>query len=159
SAEAQMASPLFLPYLAGERTPHNDAQVRGSFHGLDFDTDAARLGYAVIEGVSLGLKDGMAALQAAGCHIGTLSLVGGGARSAFWAQLLSSALDTEVVTHDTSAVGGALGAARLAWLATGTPPAEVCRVPPVLARYQPDNAEQERLEARYTRFRSLYRRA
>ncbi|WP_372660025.1 xylulokinase, partial [Hydrogenophaga sp.] len=87
SAEAQMASPLFLPYLAGERTPHNDAQVRGSFHGLDFDTDATRLGYAVIEGVSLGLKDGMAALQAAGCHIGTLSLVGGGARSAFWAQL------------------------------------------------------------------------
>ena len=82
-ASDREAAPLFLPYLSGERTPHNDAQVRGSFHGLDFDTDAARLGYAVMEGVSFGLRDGLAALNAAGSQVTRLSLVGGGARSAF----------------------------------------------------------------------------
>lgn len=50
SSADRAAAPLFLPYLGGERTPHNNANVRGSFHGLSFDTDAARLGYAVIEG-------------------------------------------------------------------------------------------------------------
>ena len=104
---------IFLPYLSGERTPHNDAHVRGSFHGLDFDTNAARLGYAVMEGVSFGLLDGLAALNAAGSTVSRLSLVGGGARSAFWAQMLASALNVEIVTHSGSAVGGALGAARL----------------------------------------------
>ncbi|PKO31431.1 MAG: xylulokinase [Betaproteobacteria bacterium HGW-Betaproteobacteria-9] len=153
------ASPLFLPYLGGERTPHNDAKVRGSFHGLDFDTDAARLGYAVMEGVSFGLKDGLAALNAAGSRVTRLSLVGGGARSACWAQQLASALNTEVVTHGSSAVGGALGAARLAWLATGAPQSAVCQSPAVLASYHPDAAEQALLEPRYTQFRSLYRTA
>jgi xylulokinase len=159
SAVQRTAAPLFLPYLGGERTPHNDANVRGSFHGLSFDTDAARLGYAVIEGVSFGLKDGLAALNAAGCSLNRLSLVGGGARSAFWAQQLASALNTEVVTHGSSAVGGALGAARLAWLATGAPQSAVCQSPAVEARYHPDAAEQALLEPRYAQFRSLYRTA
>jgi xylulokinase len=56
-------APLFLPYLSGERTPHNDAHVRGSFHGLSHNTDQAALAYAVIEGVTFGLKDGLRALQ------------------------------------------------------------------------------------------------
>jgi len=150
------ASPLFLPYLSGERTPHNDAKVRGSFHELSFDTDARRLAYAVIEGVSFGLQDGLAALHAAGSSVQRLSLVGGGARSAFWAQQLASALNTEVLTHGSSAVGGALGAARLAWLATGAAPDAVCLSPAVEARYHPDPAEQALLAERYARFRSLY---
>ncbi|PQA76835.1 xylulokinase [Rhodoferax sp. TS-BS-61-7] len=150
-------SPLFLPYLGGERTPHNDANVRGSFHQLSFDTDAARLGYAVIEGVTFGLKDGLAALNAAGSRVTRLSLVGGGARSAFWAQQLASALDAEVVTHGSSAVGGALGAARLGWLATGATQANVCLSPEVEASYRPNAAEQDLLAARYAQFRSLYR--
>jgi xylulokinase len=152
------ASPLFLPYLSGERTPHNDARVRGSFHELSFDTDARRLGYAVMEGVSFGLKDGLAALNAAGSSVRRLSLVGGGARSAFWAQQLASALDTEVLTHGSSAVGGALGAARLAWLATGAASDAVCLTPVVEARYHPDPAEQSLLAERYAHFRSLYTR-
>jgi len=150
------ASPLFLPYLSGERTPHNDAKVRGSFHELSFDTDARRLGYAVMEGVSFGLKDGLAALHAAGSSVQRLSLVGGGARSAFWAQQLASALNTEVLTHGSSAVGGALGAARLAWLATGAAPDVVCLSPEVEARYHPEPSEQALLAERYSRFRSLY---
>ena len=158
SASDRAASPLFLPYLSGERTPHNDAKVRGSFHGLDFDTDAARLGYAVMEGVSFGLLDGLAALHAAGSTVSRLSLVGGGARSAFWAQMLASALDVEIVTHGGSAVGGALGAARLGALAVGAPMASVCLPPPVDTVYRPDPAERALLAPRHELFRSLYRR-
>jgi xylulokinase len=157
SPAERAASPLFLPYLSGERTPHNDAKVRGSFHQLSFDTDAARLGYAVMEGVSFGLKDGLAALNAAGSTVAQLSLVGGGARSPLWAQQLASALNTEVVTHGSSAVGGALGAARLAWLATGAPIGAVCRTPAVEASYLPDAAEQEMLAPRYAEFGQLYK--
>jgi len=157
SAAQRAASPLFLPYLGGERTPHNDANVRGSFHGLSFDTDAARLGYAVIEGVTFGLKDGLAALNAAGSTVNRLSLVGGGARSTFWAQQLATALDVEIVTHGSSAVGGALGAARLGWLATGAAQDYVCLSPEVDATYRPDAAEQPLLLERYATFRSLYR--
>ena len=152
------ASPLFLPYLSGERTPHNDAQVRGSFHGLDLDTDAARLGYAVMEGVSFGLLDGLAALNAAGSRVSRLSLVGGGARSAFWAQMLASALNVDIVTHGDSAVGGALGAARLGALSVGAPMASVCLPPPVDTVYRPDPAERALLAPRHELFRRLYRR-
>ena len=157
-ASDREAAPLFLPYLSGERTPHNDAQVRGSFHGLDFDTDAARLGYAVMEGVSFGLRDGLAALNAAGSQVTRLSLVGGGARSAFWAQMLASALDVEIVTHGGSAVGGALGAARLGALSVGAPMQAVCLPPPFDTVYQPDPGEGALLAPRHALFRSLYRR-
>jgi xylulokinase len=158
-ASDREAAPLFLPYLSGERTPHNDAQVRGSFHGLDFDTDAARLGYAVMEGVSFGLRDGLAALNAAGSQVTRLSLVGGGARSAFWAQMLASALDVEIVTHGGSAVGGALGAARLGALSVGAPMPAVCLPPPIDTVYQPDPGEGALLAPRHALFRSLYRRS
>ena len=157
-ASDREAAPLFLPYLSGERTPHNDAQVRGSFHGLDFDTDAARVGYAVMEGVSFGLRDGLAALNAAGSQVTRLSLVGGGARSAFWAQMLASALDVEIVTHGGSAVGGALGAARLGALSVGAPMQAVCLPPPIDTVYQPDPGEGALLAPRHALFRSLYRR-
>jgi xylulokinase len=150
------AAPLFLPYLGGERTPHNDANVRGSFHGLSFDTDAARLAYAVMEGVTFGLRDGLAALNAAGSSVQRLSLVGGGARSTLWAQQLASALDVEIVTHGSSAVGGALGAARLAWLATGAPQSTVCHSPEIEAVYRPDPSEQDMLLTRYAQFKALY---
>ena len=156
SMAQRAAAPLFLPYLGGERTPHNDANVRGSFHGLSFDTDAARLAYAVMEGVTFGLRDGLAALNAAGSTVQRLSLVGGGARSTLWAQQLASALDVEIVTHGSSAVGGALGAARLAWLATGAAQHSVCLSPDIEAVYRPDAAEQDMLLSRYAQFRALY---
>jgi xylulokinase len=154
---AQRASaPLFLPYLSGERTPHNDAVTRGSFHELSNDTDAAALAYAVIEGVSFGLADGMRALQAAGCDVRQLSLVGGGARSALWAQQLATLLNINIVTHEESAAGGALGAARLAWLATGAAVADVCLTPKISKIYKPDAEELKILAPRYQRFRAIY---
>lgn len=158
SLTQRAASPLFLPYLSGERTPHNSASLRGSFHGLSFETDASALGYAVIEGVSFGLCDGLAALKAAGSQVERLSLVGGGSRSGFWAQLLATILDVEIVTHADSTVGGALGAARLAWLATGAQQNAVCVAPPVKTSYQPQRGEAQALMAsRYAEFRSQVR--
>ena len=150
-------APIFLPYLSGERTPHNSASVRGSFHGLSHDTDAAALAYSVIEGVTFGLHDGLRALRAAGSSVSRLSLVGGGARSAMWAQQLASSLAVDIVTHGASAAGGALGAARLAWLALGGDMASVCTSPAVDHVYTPDATEQALLSPRYTQFRSLYR--
>jgi len=155
-AQARAQAPLFLPYLSGERTPHNDAHVRGSFHGLSQSTDQAALAYAVIEGVTFGLNDGLRALRAAGSAPRQLSLVGGGARSAFWAQQLASALDLDIVTHPESAAGGALGAARLGWLATGAPLDAVCRKPDIAHTYRSDAGEHTLLAGRFARFKALY---
>ena len=82
---AHLDAPLFLPYLSGERTPHNDANARGVLFGLTHDTDPAALAYSVLEGVAFGMRDGLDALRDAGTEPGRLAVVGGGARSAFWA--------------------------------------------------------------------------
>jgi xylulokinase len=150
------AAPLFLPYLSGERTPHNDAVTRGSLHGLSHSSDQAALAYAVIEGVTFGLTDGLNALKSAGSLINRLSLVGGGARSAFWAQQLASSLNVEIATHAESTAGGSLGAARLGWLATGASVAQVCSQRADSQSYLPDAAEQAFLAPRYAKFQALY---
>ncbi len=156
SFEERASAPLFLPYLSGERTPHNDAVTRGSLHGLSHSSDQAALAYAVIEGVTFGLTDGLNALKKAGSNVTRLSLVGGGARSAFWAQQLASSLNVEIVTHAESTAGGALGAARLGWLATGASVPDVCTRPGVTHSYQPDANEQAFLAPRYAKFQALY---
>jgi xylulokinase len=150
------AAPIFLPYLSGERTPHNDAVLRGSFHGISHSATQAAMAYAVIEGVSFGLTDGLNALKKAGSDVKRLSLVGGGARSAMWAQQLASSLDVDIVLTAESAAGGALGAARLGWLATGAAQERVCIQPAITKHYQPDAAEQALLAPRYARFQALY---
>ena len=83
---------IFLPYLSGERTPHNDPQARGVLFGLDHDSDAAAIGQAVLEGVAFGFADGLDALTQAGASIGPISVIGGGARSAWWGRVLAAAL-------------------------------------------------------------------
>ena len=151
-------APLFLPYLSGERTPHNDPHAAGAFFGMDNDTDAARLGHAVIEGVAFGLADGLQALRDAGTEVRRLTLVGGGARSAHWAQLLADTLDIELMTADGAEAGGAIGAGRLAWLALGRSEADICRPLAARALFQPRAERRAALTARLERFRELYRR-
>ncbi|WP_374562268.1 xylulokinase [Ideonella sp.] len=152
-------APIFLPYLAGERTPHNDPFAQGLFFGLNHETTRATCAYAVLEGVAFGLADGLAALQAAGTEVSRLSLVGGGARSSLWAQLMADALGVEILVHTGGEAGGALGAARLAWLAAGGREAQVCAKPEVAARYQPAPARDGPLRERLQRFRALYRQS
>ena len=150
------AAPLFLPYLSGERTPHDDAAAQGVLFGLTHAHDAAAIGYAVMEGVGFGLADGWDAMGASPSEVASLSLVGGGARSAWWAQRLASTLGVPLTTHVGGEAGGALGAARLAWLATGGRVDEVCLPPPVAQRFEPDAREGRELALRLARFRALY---
>ncbi|MDO4908184.1 xylulokinase [Neisseria sp.] len=155
-AEEKAAAPIFLPYLSGERTPHNDAHASGSFHGIRHSADRAVMGYAVIEGVAFGIADGVRVLRESGTHIAECTLLGGGARSPFWAQLLADTLKLNIVTRQGGEAGGALGAARLAALACGRNEAEVCSKPPVKRGYTPDAVKAGYLEERYARFRALY---
>jgi xylulokinase len=152
----QDTAPLFLPYLAGERTPHNDAFATGTFHGLTHDSGRAACAYAVLEGVAFGLADGLAALQAAGTEVQRLSLVGGGARSGLWAQLIADSLNVEIVRHAGGEAGGALGAARLAWLAAGGDEARVCTAPEVAERHAPRPERHAALGPRLQRWRDTY---
>ncbi len=154
-AQRQQA-PIFLPYLSGERTPHNNPHAQGVFFGLTQAHGPADLGYAVLEGVGFGLLDGWQALQAGGGHADQLWLVGGGARSEEWARLLASLLDVRLVTGVGAEAGGALGAARLAWLAVGGTVEEVCRTPAIARVAEPDAALAASLHDRHARFQRLY---
>jgi xylulokinase len=158
AVHGSVGAPLFLPYLAGERTPHNDPFAPGVFHGLKMATTRADCTYAVLEGVAFGLADGLDALRAAGTEVRVLSLVGGGSRSAWWAQLIADALNVEIVVHAGSEAGGALGAARLGWLAVGGAVDTVCTRPAIAARFAPDPERHARLAPRLARFRDLYSR-
>ena len=155
--DALTTAPLFLPYLSGERTPHNDPYAQGVFFGMTHATDRALLGYAAIEGVTLALTDGLDALRAAGTEVNALSLLGGGARSDYWAQLLADALGTHTRKHGGGETGAALGAARLGWLAAGGSPAEVLTKPPVESEFTPDMQRHATLRVRLDGFRALYR--
>jgi xylulokinase len=154
SGEARAHAPLFLPYLSGERSPHNNARAQGLLFGLTHAHGAADVAYAVVEGVSFGLRDGLDTLEA---PAGDLALVGGGARSAWWAQLLADILEVPLALGEGGEAGGALGAARLAWLADGGTIESVCRRPALRQRFVPDAGSAERpLAGRHARFRRLY---
>jgi xylulokinase len=136
---------------------HNyESHAQAVLFGLSASHDAASIGYAVIEGVGFGLRDGLASMGVAAGEAEALSLVGGGARSPWWAGLLASTLGLPLQTHAGGEAGGAIGAARLAWLSTGADLDRVCTPPPVVQRFDPDPAEAQRLADRYARFRALY---
>lgn len=123
-------SPFFLPYLSGERTPHNDAAARGVFFGIRPDTDAADLAVAVLEGVALAFADGLDVLLEKGGSIDSITVTGGGARLPYWGELLSAALNRPLTYRVGAEVGAALGAARLARLALSSEPVDsVCTAP------------------------------
>jgi xylulokinase len=127
------------------------------FLGLTHGTDRAALVYSVAEGVAFGLADGIDALRAAGTTLGTLSLVGGGSRSPYWAQLIADLLEVRLETHAGGETGAALGAARLGQLASGADEAEVCKRPPVSRTFEPSAEARAPLVERLGRFRALYR--
>jgi xylulokinase len=123
--EAELLAPLgarphrpaacwFAPYLSGERTPHNDTQVRGGFLALSADTNRASMTQAVLEGVAYAFRDARDALASAGTHIAEADLIGGGSRSTYWGEVLASVLDLPLHQVESSDHGCALGAARLA---------------------------------------------
>lgn len=143
---------LFLPYLSGERTPYNDAEAKGVFFGMTSGTDRRHLCRAVLEGVAMGMADGVVALQAAGSAPHDISVIGGGARSTLLGRILASALRTTLIYRDGAAVGPALGAARLAHVAFGAKLDDVAIAPPETRRIGPG----EPMTKKQTRFRALY---
>lgn len=150
---------IFLPYLSGERTPHNDPQVRGAFLGLDHDTSVAKLAAAVLEGVAFAFADGLDALRDGGANIDKLSVIGGGARSRHWGRIIAAALDATLVYRDGGEVGPALGAARLARLGIeGGPLAEICAAPTVTDVVEPEPSVRDALMLKRERHRAGYAR-
>lgn len=151
------SSLTFLPYLSGERTPHNDSRVRGAFIGLDVAMDRTDLTRAVMEGVSFALRDSLEALKGTGAKFETLFAVGGGARSRFWLTTLASTLDLPLSLPAGSELGAAMGAARLAVCAvTGASPDAVMTQPETGDVIMPDKAQTAAYDDAYGRYRALY---
>ncbi|MBN7818600.1 xylulokinase [Bowmanella yangjiangensis] len=156
--QANEKTPLFLPYLSGERTPHNNPQASGMFFALTHQTQRVDLTYAVLEGVAFALAEGTEVLHTTGLVPKEISLIGGGARSPFWRQLLANTLNRSLTFREGGDVGPALGAARLAKLALHPKedPATICPPPPVLAVHQPNACMHSLLANRLVRFKALY---
>ena len=155
SEEQRKHAPIFLPYLCGERTPHNNPNAQGVFFGLTPSHTAADIIYSVIEGVSFGLLDGFRGLKNFD-QVKSLCLVGGGAKSTYWSQLLADIFNVPMTIHSGSETAGALGAARLGHLAVGGQEADVCKLMPTLATFNPNSELQSTFEPRYQKFRALY---
>lgn len=148
---------LFLPYLSGERTPHNDAHAPGTFVGLRHGTGAGELARAVMEGVGYAFRDCLGVLHDAGTDFEAAIAVGGGARSEAWLQMLATILQRPIQIPEQGDFGAAFGAARLALCAAeGAEPAEVCARPPIRSTLNPDTALGEAYAARYAHYRALY---
>jgi len=147
----------FLPYLSGERTPHNDARIRGMFAGLAHETDRPTLTRAVMEGVAFALADNLDVLRKAGARIERVTAVGGGSKSRYWLKAIATALDLPVDLPARGDFGAAFGAARLGLMAaTGASPDSVCTTPPVDETIAPQADLRPAFQDAHARFRQLY---
>jgi xylulokinase len=153
------AGVVFLPYLSGERTPHNDPNAQGVLFGLTHDVDRAAIARAVLEGVAFAFADGQDALGATARDVDAIQVIGGGARSALWGRILASALDKPLLYSSGATVGPAFGAARLGRLAvTNEEPVAVCTAPPIDVTVEPDASLRDALAPRRATYRALYQK-
>lgn len=147
----------FLPYLSGERTPHNNPHASGVLFGLDHDTSAADIAQSVLEGVAFGMADGLTALCDAGVNVDHISVIGGGSQSYYWGQILAAALQRPLVYRDGAATGPAFGAARLARHAIQGGSFEKSFAPPAVIKViEPETSIIENLAAKKAQFSRLY---
>lgn len=128
---------VFLPYLGGERTPLNDAAVRGAFVGLDHATDREAATRAVLEGVTFAIRDCRDALAETGTSFDSLLALGGGSRSDYWLAAIATALDMTIDLPEAGDFGGAFGAARLAQMAATGGGAELAPAPKIARSIAP----------------------
>jgi xylulokinase len=111
--------PIFTPYLSGERTPHDNPSATAAFSNLGLAAGPLHLGRAVLEGVAFAIADCHDALLGDGAPIDDIALIGGGARSRFWAEIIASTIGRPLRIPPLAALGPAVGAARLARKAKG----------------------------------------
>jgi xylulokinase len=149
---------LFAPYLAGERTPHPDADARGAFTGLSLRHDRGALARATLEGVAYGLRDSLELLRGLGAQPEVGRVSGGGARSDLWLRIVASVLGLPLERTE-SEEGSAFGAALLAGVRAGVfadAADAVARCVRVRERIEPDPDWSAAYERGYQRFRLLY---
>ncbi|WP_028957508.1 xylulokinase [Sulfitobacter sp. 20_GPM-1509m] len=147
----------FLPYLSGERTPHNDAEIRGAFTGLSTSTTREDLTRAVLEGVAFGLRDSFDALQATDAKLESLIAIGGGSASRYWLRMIATALDIPLRLPASGEFGAALGAARLGMIAACDGPPESIILPPeIKEEILPNQGCRAAFVEAYAAFRAAY---
>ncbi len=145
----------FLPYLSGERSPHNDPNARGAWVGLTLSHGAAEMSRSVIEGVTFGLRDSLERLKMLGVHCEEIRVTGGGAKSRFWVQIIADVFQARCCTLEADE-GPAFGASLLAGIGMGLwkDVAEACDATvKVREVFEPSGVDYG--EA-YGRFRGLY---
>lgn len=148
---------LFLPYLGGERTPHNDSVIRASFLNLDHGTDRNAMTRAVIEGVTFAVRDSFDALTSTGTKIERLLAVGGGSKSDYWVQAIATALGLPISIPVSGDFGGAFGAARLGMMAAGGSVMDVAIAPKIARVVDPVMALQDDFLSGLTSYRAAYK--
>jgi len=147
---------LFLPYLGGERTPHNDANIRGAFVHLDHRDDTPAMTRAVLEGVTHAFVDSFQALESTGTQITRLIGIGGGARSEYWVRAIATALDMPIDIPVAGDFGGAFGAARLGLMAANGVGADIATRPEIARTIDPDTSLTAAFADAHARYRAAY---
>ncbi|MEM7195280.1 MAG: xylulokinase [Pseudomonadota bacterium] len=147
------SSVMFFPYLSGERTPHNDANIRGAFVGLSRVSNVSDLCQAVIEGVSFAMNDCYEAIKATGTELSSVMAIGGGSASVYWLQSLSNSLNLPLELPEKGDFGAAMGAARLAMTGVmGVLPEEVMTRPGIVSVIEPQPAKTAAYASAYQRY-------
>ncbi|MCM1044944.1 MAG: xylulokinase [Candidatus Gastranaerophilales bacterium] len=148
----------FLPYLMGERSPHNDPNARGTFIGMTMDTSRADMTQAVLEGVAFALRDSLEVAKSLGIRLERTKICGGGAKSPLWRQIIANVLDLKVDIIE-SEEGPALGGAMLAAVACGeyaNVEEIAAKVVKVVKTVEPDPDLVEKYNGRYAKFKEIY---
>ena len=148
----------FLPYLMGERSPHNDPDARGAFVGMTMDTKRADLLQAVYEGVSFAIRDSFEVAKASGIVIPRTKICGGGAKSPLWRRIMANVLNISVDSIE-SEEGPALGGAMLAAVGCGVFPSveeAAKKIVKVVGTVEPEAELAGLYEERYQAFRKIY---
>ncbi|WP_075219012.1 xylulokinase [Acuticoccus yangtzensis] len=147
---------VFLPYLGGERTPHNDAKIRGAFVGLGHEADRVAGTRAVMEGVAFAVADCRDALSAAGTEVERVIAVGGGSRSRAWLEIMATVLGIPVDVPGAGDYGAAFGAARLGQMAATGGGAELATPPVIAETIEPDPTLAGAFADAHARYDALY---
>lgn len=149
---------FFLPYLMGERSPHNNPDARGVFFGMSMDTTREDLTQAVLEGVAFGLRDSLEVAKRLGIEIQRTKICGGGAKSPLWRKIIANVMNVkvDVLSHEE---GPAMGGAMLAAVGCGAyPDVETIgrKLVKVVDTIEPEPELVARYEERYQKFKRLY---
>ncbi|PKM72400.1 MAG: xylulokinase [Firmicutes bacterium HGW-Firmicutes-16] len=149
---------FFLPYLMGERSPHNDSEARGTFIGLSMDTTREDMTLSVLEGVAFGIRDSLEVARSLGIDIKRSKICGGGAKSPLWKEIIANVLNLEldsVETEEGPGYGGAI-LASVACAEFGSVREAAEKLVKVSSTVKPDEEIAARYEERYRVFRQIY---